>query len=67
MPKTTGPDASYDTEKTLNQLPEDVGASTIPSIEEKERQVPPDGGLDAWLCVLGAFFCQISSFGFVTA
>ena len=30
-------------------------------------QVPPDGGLQAWLCVLGACLCQFSSFGFLNA
>ena len=63
-------DASYDTEKTQNQLPEGVDTSTVPSVEGEhleEHQIPPDGGLHAWLCVLGAFCCQISSFGFVTA
>jgi len=64
-------DDSYDTEKTQNRLPEGADTSEVPSIEDKgpdqERQVPPDGGLQAWLCVLGAFFCQVSSFGFVTA
>jgi len=62
-------DANYDTEKIQNQLSEGLGTSAVPSIEEKHpggRQAP-DGGLHAWLCVLGAFFCQISSFGFITA
>ncbi|RPB19030.1 MFS transporter [Terfezia boudieri ATCC MYA-4762] len=49
----------------------EVGStSSVPSIDEKdpeEHQVSPDGGLHAWVCVLGAFFCQISSFGFISA
>ena len=29
--------------------------------------IPPDGGLQAWLCVFGAFICQFCSFGFLNA
>ncbi|KAF8427244.1 major facilitator superfamily domain-containing protein [Terfezia claveryi] len=68
MPETIN--TRYDTEKTQSQLPEDVGTSSVPNIEEKdpeEHEVPPDGGLHALLCVLGTLFCQISSFGFITA
>lgn len=31
------------------------------------HQSPPNGGLKAWLCVLGAFLCQFCSFGFLNA
>ncbi|KAI9849205.1 MAG: hypothetical protein M1838_000225 [Thelocarpon superellum] len=31
------------------------------------QAVPPDGGTQAWLAVLGGFLCQFCSFGFINA
>jgi len=60
-----------DREKTQSQLPEGVGTGVVPGIEgkcpEELQAASPDGGINAWLCVLGSFFCQMSSFGFITA
>ena len=43
------------------------GNSALGEPKATTEQVPPDGGLQAWLCVLGAFLCQFSSFGFLNA
>lgn len=39
----------------------DHDASSVPVF------TPPDGGPKAWLCVVGAFFAQFCSFGFLNA
>ncbi|KAF8421184.1 MFS transporter [Tirmania nivea] len=43
------------------------GGNSILVEPKPAEQVAPDGGLQAWLCVLGAFLCQFSSFGFLNA
>lgn len=40
--------------------------STTKDGREEQAKVPEEG-LKAWLCVLGGFFCQFCSFGFLNA
>lgn len=40
--------------------------STAKDGPEEQAKVPEEG-LKAWLCVLGGFFCQFCSFGFLNA
>lgn len=40
--------------------------STIKDGPEEQTEIPEEG-LKAWLCVLGGFFCQFCSFGFLNA
>jgi MFS family permease len=42
---------------------------TLPSavLPEEQPVIPPEGGVRAWLCVLGAFFAIFCTFGFLNA
>lgn len=52
-------------------VPNSPSAPDGPKRETDEAKeicrVPPNGGVQAWLCVVGGFCCQFCSFGFVNA
>lgn len=41
-----------------------TGANT--PVEEEEQQTFPDGGLRAWLVVVGAFLLMFCTFGYIS-
>jgi len=49
-----------DSEKKINETPKPTSTPPTPS-------GPPDGGLRAWLAVLGAFCCCFSSYGWISS
>jgi hypothetical protein len=51
-------------DNTLPETPEitsDIEKSKLPS------EIPPEGGTQGWLCVLGAFLSIFCTFGFLNA
>ncbi|KAE8153688.1 MFS general substrate transporter [Aspergillus avenaceus] len=51
-------------------MPRDSESMSEPKDSPVDEQLPrpvPEEGVKAWLCVLGGFFCQFCSFGFLNA
>lgn len=54
---------SLEKTKTAGELPSDELEKQITQFSIHHPKAYPDGGLTAWLCVVGGFFATFSSFG----
>lgn len=66
VPAATDPLAESKPNSDTFSASDRVGTQVASELKA-EVFVPPNGGLKAWLCVLGGFCCQFCSFGFVNA
>ncbi|KMU74826.1 hypothetical protein CISG_00756 [Coccidioides immitis RMSCC 3703] len=56
-----------ETGRLPDQRKQTPASESTESPPEAPKYVPPNGGIRAWLCVLGGFCCQFCSFGFLNA
>ena len=74
-PKIADKMAPHDSEladtTTLNGLPNDEEKAEVESPPPEKvpaaPQIPPEEGLRGWMCITGAFFSIMASFGFLNA
>lgn len=46
---------------------EELNHDHAPAVVEPDEWTYPEGGLEAWKCVLGSFMLMVPSFGFLIA
>lgn len=69
LEKATQPesDLSGDTEREADDVRESIPSVKLGDSVELDESEPADGGIAAWLVVLGAWCCSLSSAGWINS